>query len=565
MPPEDELLKFQLLPKTQSIDLGSVLSVMQTALMLVDLDRRVDFINKHACILLGCTSTINAGLPLDELLSACGVDVEMELSNEIHLVSTRRARLADGRVINIKATRLPEAGWVLTLDDISSFVRDAELARSDPLTGLANRGTMETEIMRLLAANETLALFFLDLDRFKVVNDCLGHQSGDALLRNVAERLLEIAGEGDLVARLGGDEFAIVKPGIDSAEEAKVFASRMVEVIGRTYVIEDQTMNIGASVGVVLAPADGSNFNILLRNADLALYRAKEEGRGRFRFFDSSMDRRMQDRRAMEIDLRRALALQEFRLVYQPQFQVHSTNIIGFEALLRWETTQRGLVAPLAFIPIAEETGLIIEIGAWVLCTACNEAASWDKAISIAVNVSPLQLRDGRFFDTVIAALAQSCLDPERLELEITESALLEDTDAVVALLHKLRAMGIRIAMDDFGTGYSSLSYLQKFPFDKIKIDQSFIQGIMDNPKSSAIIRAVVAIGASLGITTIAEGVETPEQFDVIQAEGCCEVQGYLTGRPMSAAEALVAQQSSQTFVPRECKDEPGPTSPRPS
>ena len=529
-----------------SIDWQIVLAEMQTSVIVIDAGQQVEFSNQQACLLLGCESP--AGLSLDEHLRACGVEGRLNLPEAGHIPAAGRARLADGRVINIKAKQLPSGGWVLTLDDISSFVHEAERAQRDPLTGLANRAMMESQLTHRLGAQEKLSLFCLDLDRFKAINDTLGHQNGDALLRKVAERLLNVAGKDDVVARLGGDEFAILRPGAGGAEEAQILAARIVDLIGRTYIIDGHMMNVGASVGIALAPADGTDLNVLLKNADLALYRAKADGRGKFCFFKPSMDRRMQNRRALEINLRRALALKEFSLVYQPQFRVNSTEIIGFEALLRWENPECGFVSPAEFIPLAEETGLIISIGEWVLRTACQTAASWDTSISIAVNVAPLQLRDSAILEIVAMALAHSGLNPARLELEITEGALLEDTDAVIANLSALREKGIRIAMDDFGTGFSSLGYLQKFPFDKIKIDQSFVRGMIDNRQAAAIVRAAVAIGKSLGIKTIAEGVETREQLDVVSSAGCSEVQGYLTGRPMSlsAAAALLALQSTQ-------------------
>jgi predicted signal transduction protein with EAL and GGDEF domain len=341
----------------------------------------------------------------------------------------------------------------------------------------------------------------------------------------------------------------MLRPGCASADEAEAIAARIVDLSGRTYVLEGHMLNIGASVGVALAPADGSDADTLLKHADLALYGAKSAGRGRFSFFEPSMDARMQERRALEIDLRRALALKEFELVYQPQIGLSSDTIVGFEALIRWNNPRRGVVSPADFIPIAEETGLIVQIGEWVLRTACREAAGWSRPVSIAVNLSPLQFRSAQLLETVTSAIAHAGLDPQRLELEITEGVLMDDTDRVVTMLHSLRSLGVRVSMDDFGTGYSSLSYLQKFPFDKIKIDQSFVRGMKDNPECGAIVRAVASIGASLGMKTTAEGVETQEQLDAIRAEGCCEVQGYWTGRPMPASDAgaLLIQPTQST------------------
>ncbi len=522
-------------PELDLADCRAAMMAMATAAMVLDPAGRVAFTNPPAGRMFGRAA--DGAASLEALFAAAGVEGRLALPADAR-IAAGRVRLNDSRVIQIEARRLPPGGWVLTLDDVSAFVRDAELAQHDPLTGLANRAAMQTRLAQLVRGGESGALFWLDLDRFKAINDTLGHPNGDALLRKVAERLTSLAGETDIVARLGGDEFAMLKPGIAQPEEAEAVAARIVDLVGRTYVLEGHMMNVSGSVGVVLAPADGLDSDTLLKNADLALYRAKAEGRNRFRFFEPAMDARMQERRALELELRRALAFKEFQLVYQPQIELVSQRVVGFEALLRWENPRQGPVSPGVFIPIAEETGLIVAIGEWVLRTACKEAATWPPEVSIAVNLSPLQLRNSRLADTVTAVLAATGLDPTRLELEITEGALLEDTVEVVALLNRFRAMGVRVSMDDFGTGYSSLSYLQKFPFDKIKIDQSFTRGVTDNPQSGAIVRAVAAIGASFGMKTTAEGVETQEQLDAIRLHGCNEVQGYHTGRPMAAAAA---------------------------
>ena len=380
------------------------------------------------------------------------------------------------------------------------------------------------------------------------MNDTLGHPIGDALLRRVAERLVKAARRDDLVARLGGDEFAIVQVGAGQPEAAEALAGRLVDLVGRAYVVDGHMLNIGCSVGVALAPEDGDDPDTLLKNADLALYRAKADGRGVFRFFKPDMDAKMQARRSLELDLRRALALKEFDLAYQPQVSAHDGRVTGFEALLRWRHPERGQISPADFIPLAEEIGLINPIGEWVLRSACAEAARWPSDVSLAVNLSPVQFRGAKLASVVTNALAQSGLPAERLELEITEGALLDNTDTVLNMLNTLRSLGVRISMDDFGTGYSSLSYLQKFPFTKIKIDQSFVRSMDESPDCSAIVRAVIALGRSLGMKTTAEGVETEAQRDRIRAEGCTEIQGYLTGRPMTAeaAAALVRDREPQ-------------------
>ena len=429
-------------------------------------------------------------------------------------------------------------GWLLELHDTVLV----GAVSGDALTGLAGRDELRRRIAAQLASFERgaegFAVLCIDLDRFKAVNDTLGHPIGDALLRKVAERLVKAARREDLVARLGGDEFAVVQVGAGQPDAAEALAARLVDLVGRAYVVDGHMLNIGASVGVAVAPTDGDDADVLLKNADLALYRAKADGRGMFRFFEPDMDVKMQARRSLEIDLRRALALKEFELAYQPQVSARDGTVTGFEALLRWRQPERGLVSPADFIPLAEEIGVIGPIGDWVLRTACAEAARWPHGVSLAVNLSPVQFRGAKLVATVTSALAQSGLPADRLELEITEGALLDNTDAVLGVLNALRELGVRISMDDFGTGYSSLSYLQKFPFTKIKIDQSFVRRMEESADCSAIVRAVIALGRSLGMKTTAEGVETEAQRERIRAEGCTEIQGYLTGKPMSAADA---------------------------
>ncbi|MBS9719194.1 EAL domain-containing protein [Tianweitania sp. BSSL-BM11] len=509
---------------------------LATPVLLADAGGRVSFVNRAATALLGCTAA--PAIALDALFASCGVGGRIALPDGSAPQRFAQLKLSDGRAVNVEARLLPDGGAALTLTDVSAFVREAERARRDPLTGLVNRVTLHATLGRLLQAGKPLTLMALDLDRFKSVNDTLGHPIGDTLLRKVAERLGTVAEDGDVVARLGGDEFTILKPGSFTREQIEIIAKRIVDLVGRTYALEGHMIHIGASVGITQAPHDGSDNDVLMKNADLALYRSKAEGRGRYRFFEQKMDEQMQARRAIELDLRQALALQEFELAYQPQVDLATQEVVGFEALLRWRHATRGLVSPLEFIPVAEETGLIGAIGEWVLRTACRDAVQWPEAITVGVNLSPLQFRNPSLAQTVMSALASSGLAAERLELEITENALLEDTDTVLVLLKQLRDLGVRVSMDDFGTGYSSLAYLQKFPFDRLKIDQSFVRGMGANPEASAIVRAVAALGASLGIKTTAEGVETEEQLAAIRNEGCTHVQGYFTGRPMALADA---------------------------
>jgi diguanylate cyclase (GGDEF)-like protein/PAS domain S-box-containing protein len=431
------------------------------------------------------------------------------------------------------------ADVVAIVRDISERVaaeeRIAFLARHDPLTGLANRALLQErteKAMQRVARGELVAMLCLDLDLFKSVNDTLGHAAGDTLLCEVAERITTCIRASDTVARLGGDEFAVLQVGIDRAEDAGRLAARLLSELAAPFEIDGQTVPVSASLGLAVAPTDGTDYPALLRKADAALYRAKADGRGRWHFFEPAMEAVRAGRERMVLELRQALAHGEFVVHYMPLVALDSERIVGFEALLRWQHPERGLLFPDAFIPLAEETGLIVPIGAWVLAQACADAARWPDPIAVAVNLSAVQLREGRLAQGVTAALANAGLPAERLELEITESVLLDDNETVLAELHALRALGVRVALDDFGTGYSSLRYLRQFPFDKIKLDRSFVRDISNEPDALAIVRAVAGLGRSLGITTLAEGVETIAQRDLLRAEGYIEAQGYHYGRP---------------------------------
>lgn len=522
---------------------SAALPEMATAVLILDEDRQVEYVNASARTLFmpvepdGCT--------LPALFASCGatggddVFAAVDAGAEPGAV---RLRLTDDRLLDCMLRPLSSGGFVLSMDDVTTYVRNAELAERDALTGLSNRKALRDRLIERLAAaartGEATAVLYVDLDRFKAVNDTLGHPIGDALLRKVADRFRSALRDGDIVARLGGDEFAIIQSDAPQPAAATALATRLVDLIGRAYAVDGHVLHIGASVGVAIAPNDGYEPDVLLKYSDLALYRAKAEGRGCYRFFEPGMDERMQARRSMEIDLRRALALKELQLVYQPQFNLASNAITGFEALIRWHHPTRGVVSPAEFIPLAEEIGVITAVGEWVLRTACRQAATWPASVSIAVNLSPVQFRGGKLLDTVVSVLAQSQLPPARLELEITEGALLDDADGVLNVLNRLRSLGVAVSMDDFGTGYSSLGYLQKFPFDKIKIDQSFVRDIDAHADRQAIIGAVISLAATLGMKTIAEGVETEAELACIRAGGCDEVQGYLTGRPMPAEAA---------------------------
>jgi diguanylate cyclase (GGDEF)-like protein len=382
-----------------------------------------------------------------------------------------------------------------------------------------------------------VATHIFDLDYFKTVNDTLGHPAGDKLLKEAAARLQTLVRETDTIARMGGDEFAIVQVGIAQPADATSLAQRIIAVVSEPYDIEGHQVVVGASVGIAIGPNDGTSPEQIIRNADLALYRAKDDGRGTYRFFEPEMDAQMQARRELESDLRKALAACEFQLHYQPVVDLASNEISGFEALIRWHHPVKGLIAPNTFIPLAEEIGLIVPIGEWALRQACATAAKWPAHFKIAVNLSPAQFRSPGLLQAIVGALAASGLAPDRLELEITEAILLQDSETTLGMLYRLRELGVRIAMDDFGTGYSSLSYLQSFPFDKIKIDRSFVRDIAESTGSLNIVRAVAALAKGLGMTATAEGVETTQQLDTIRAEGCTEMQGYLFSRPLPADE----------------------------
>jgi diguanylate cyclase (GGDEF)-like protein len=425
--------------------------------------------------------------------------------------------------------------------------RITHLAFNDMLTGLPNRALFHEQLELELRARErnggTVALLCVDLDDFKSINDTLGHPVGDALLRRVAERLGSELSKC-FVARLGGDEFVIVA-GADSSETIERLAQRTIAAIEAPLVIDGQDITPGASIGIAIAPADGEDGRNLLKNAELALYRAKELGRHTFSFFEEALNARAQERRAIESDLRVALAAGQLELNFQPLFDLSSNRIGSFEALLRWNHPTRGRIGPVDFIPIAEDTGLIVEIGAWALREACFQATTWPEHIRVAVNVSSVQFRRAGLSEVVLQALSASGLAPRRLELEITESIFLEGSEATLKVLHALRALGVRIALDDFGTGYSSLSYLQSFPFDKIKIDRSFIQHLLTRPGATAIVRAITDLAHALGMETTAEGVEESDQLAELRLHGCSSVQGYLFSRPIdpSAVRAMLADE----------------------
>jgi diguanylate cyclase (GGDEF)-like protein/PAS domain S-box-containing protein len=457
----------------------------------------------------------------------------------------------EGRYRSLKLAGVPifdsrerHIGYRGTASDITRELeaqsRARFLALHDPLTELANRTLLnerlEHAIARLGRVGDCAAILCIDLDRFKEVNDSLGHSVGDRLLCAVGERLQATVRDTDTVARIGGDEFVVLQVGLKRPDDAQKLCRRLLHALERPFELEGQELIVTVSIGVALLPYDGNSAELVLRNADIALLRAKETGRNTFSFFERGMDARIQQRKTLEREMRAALKAQEFRLVFQPRIDLRRNRLAGVEALVRWQHPERGLLLPGEFISVSEETGLILPLGDWVLVSACAHAAAWDD-ITVAVNISPVQFKSRRFVATVRRALERSGLEPRRLELEVTEGVLLENTEQSIATLRDLRRLGVRLSMDDFGTGYASLSYLQRFEFDKIKIDRSFVLGLADRMHADAIIRSVLSLGHSLGMEVCAEGVETWQQLEFLRHEGCDEVQGFFFSKPITAGE----------------------------
>jgi diguanylate cyclase (GGDEF)-like protein/PAS domain S-box-containing protein len=539
----------------QKMLLNTALYNMSQGLCMFDADGRILLFNDRYAEMMGLTGQVLEGrLLLDVLreqkaLNRWDGDPDEFVAN---VIAAAKAGNTITKVVNrnersIRVVDQPMkgGGWVATFEDITEWQAAQEqishMARHDALTNLPNRTLFREQLekgLRLARRSDQLAVLCLDLDHFKDINDSLGHPVGDALLKQVARRLDECITENDTVARLGGDEFAIVQfCGDCDPSVVALLAGHVVEKVSAPYEIAGHQLVIGVSIGISLAPEDGKNPDELLKKADLALYRAKEDGRGTYRFFETGMDARAQARRLLELDLRTALQRGEFEVYYQPIRDVAKDVVVAFEALVRWNHSLRGVISPVSFIPLAEETGLIVPLGEWVLRQACMDAVGWSRDVGVAVNLSPVQFKNPSLVATVKEALKASGLPAHRLELEITESVLLQNSEATLSVLHELRAFGVRISLDDFGTGYSSLSYLRSFPFDKIKIDRSFVSELATREDSMAIVRAVTGLGKSLGIVTTAEGVETDAQFDLLRREGCTQAQGYLFSPPRPAAE----------------------------
>ncbi|MDF0584593.1 bifunctional diguanylate cyclase/phosphodiesterase [Bradyrhizobium yuanmingense] len=541
----------------QQIVLDSALENMSQGLCMFDADGKIILFNERYAAMLRRTDVPLTGRLLVDVLREEQAKGQWQGDADeffARLVAdAREGRTTTdvvnrfGRSIRVVNQPMQGGGWVATFEDITEWLeaqaKISHMARHDALTSLPNRVLFHEQLehgLRQTKSGDQLAVLCLDLDHFKDINDSLGHPIGDALLKAVGRRLESTVGEQDTVARLGGDEFAVVQIGRSEEIAARALAGRLVEVISAPYQIDDHQIVIGVSIGISLSPQDGSNPDELLKNADLALYRAKADGRGTYRFFETGMDARAQARRLLEMDLRAALQRDEFEVYYQPIREVASGRVVAFEALLRWNHPQRGLIAPISFIPLAEETGLIVQLGEFVLRSACADAATWPDDVDVAVNLSPVQFKSPNLIAAVTEALAISGLGARRLELEITESVLLQNSEATLTTLHELRAMGVRISLDDFGTGYSSLSYLRSFPFDKIKIDRSFVSELATREDSMAIIRAVTGLGRSLGIVTTAEGVENDAQLELLRREGCTQAQGYLFSKPRPASDVAI-------------------------
>src|SRR6478736_9095704 len=551
-----DILAFPHMTRKDELLLQTVLNNMSQGVLMFDSETRLTFCNQRYLELYGLSpGIVKPGCRLIDLIRH-----RIELGNfsgdPDEYVARLREGIAEGKTFN-HVVNLPDGrafsvvnkpivggGWLATHEDVTerqrSEERIAHMARHDALTDLPNRTMMREHLeheLKRVKRGECLAVLCLDLDQFKSVNDALGHPIGDELLKLVGERLRRCTREPDTVARLGGDEFAIIMTQMQQPTDAAALSKRIRDSIVKPYQIDGHQIVTDISIGISVAPIDALDAEMLMRNADMALYGAKADGRGTYRFFEPEMNTRMKARRELEMDLRNALAGRKFELHYQPLVNLETKEVNAFEALLRWNHPVRGIISPADFIPIAEETGLIVPLGEWVLKAACTEAASWPEHIKVAVNLSPAQLNSRNLVSMVMSALNESGMAPHKLQLEITETVLLQNTFTTLATLHELRKMGVQIALDDFGTGYSSLSYLRSFPFDKIKIDRSFIQDLSNGSEPVAIVHAVANLAKCLNMTSTAEGVETQQQLDTLKAIGCTEMQGYLFSKARPAKE----------------------------
>jgi diguanylate cyclase (GGDEF)-like protein len=546
--------------------LDTAINNMTQGLLLYDSDARIVLCNQRYLEMYNLSpDVVKPGYHFRDLIAhrketgSFRGNVDEFCSSVLRNVEQKRAtnsvmETTDGRSVQIVNQPLANGGWVVTQEDITERRRAekqiAHLAHYDALTDLPNRVLFRAQLQQELERTkrgEQLAVLYIDIDEFKSVNDSLGHPAGDELLKAVASRLRSCLRETDSVARLGGDEFAIVQTGIKQPGDVVKLVTRIYQAIREPYECLGHQVTTDASIGIALAPNDATDLDQLLKSADLAMYGAKADGRRTYRFFEPQMDACVRARRTLELDIRQAIAEGAFALHYQPIVNLGSNEIVGCEALLRWNHPVRGMISPAEFIPIAEETGLICQIGDWVLTTACAEATNWPPSIKLAVNISPVQFRSHAFSLKVANALATTGLSADRLELEITEAVLIRDDEAALTMLQQLRAIGVRIALDDFGTGYSSLSYLQRFPFDKIKIDRCFVNDVAGTEGSSSIVQAVIDIARARNMTTTAEGVETERQREILLSFGCTEMQGYLfsPARPVAEIRMLLSQANS--------------------
>jgi len=541
--------------RTQNMLFDAAISNMSHGLLMAGPDERIIVCNRRIGDLLGVDAPEDlAGGAFAELFARSRSDdaLRTDVFNRQHALANARsagtfvATASNGTALAVTQRPMPDGGFVALYEDVTEKQRAESrirfLAHHDPLTRLPNRVVFLNEVDGMMkglgSADERVALLYLDLDKFKDVNDTLGHPVGDALLERVGDRLRRCLRERDVVARLGGDEFAIAFSAEGAEKIAISLAERIIRAVSAPYDIKGHVVTIGVSVGIAMSD-DVSDADTLMRRGDMALYAAKAQGRGTWRVFEPAMQSELHERLETETDLRRAIDRNELRVVYQPLVDLTNSRIVGFEALLRWEHATRGLIGPDRFIPVAEDSGLIREVGAWCLDRACRDIAAASRDVKLSVNLSPVQLRSGAIVDVVRQALTASGLPAQRLELEITENAFLEDDEKIVARLFELHAMGVRIVLDDFGTGYSSLNYLRRFPFHKIKIDKVFVREATSRADSSAIIRSVVELAQRLGMTTTAEGVETEAQLALVRGTGCTEGQGWLFGKPQSILGVL--------------------------
>src|SRR5712671_3837852 len=540
--------------QAQNVRFDTAINNMTQGLLLFDSSQQIVVCNQRYIEMYGLSAGIvKPGCSFRDIIAhrkATGSfagDVDEYCARTLQNIRLRNSMIVetrDGRSIQIVNEPLADGGWVATHEDITERRLAEEqirhLAHYDALTNLPNRALFHEKLKQELArmaAGEQLAVLYIDIDEFKSVNDTLGHLIGDELLKSVAASLSQCVATTDFVARLGGDEFAIVQAAVKTPADVTALVTRVFDAIREPYECLGHQVTTDASIGIALAPQHGDDIEQILKNADLAMYAAKSAGRRTYRFFEPEMDARVRARRILEMELRQAIVDGALEVYYQPCISLQDNTITGCEALLRWRHSERGMISPAEFIPIAEDTGLINQLGEWVLTTACAEAATWPEDIKLAVNVSPVQFKSGTFALKIVAALAASGLVANRLELEITEAVLIRDDEAALAILHQLRRLGVRIALDDFGTGYSSLSYLQRFPFDKIKIDRCFVNDLGEPDGSSSIVQAIVNIAAARHMTTTAEGVETRQQQELLRTLGCAEMQGYLFSPAQPAAE----------------------------